>query len=68
MAVWGQYESAKSGKCFSCRKPMRTIIRMAGKGKISQNETKICQQKNCRLFIDLEKLSNWKPKETSGNI
>jgi len=42
---------------------MKTIIRMTGKGKISQNRTEICQNKNCPLFVDLEKISNWKPKE-----
>jgi len=60
MAVQEQYDAARTGLCFSCRKPMQTIIRKSTEKILAAGKSEICQNKNCVLFIDFSKLQNWK--------
>ena len=59
MACWENYEAARTGLCFSCRKPMDAIVRIPFSNLRSAARTDICQNKDCVLFIDFSKVKNW---------
>jgi len=49
----------QTGNCFLCRVPMSTIVRVNDTGQITNTITKICQNKNCQAFTNIENLKNW---------
>lgn len=49
--------------CIACRRPETKIVRLTEKKHLTQNETLICQNEKCRLFINFEKVRGWKIKD-----
>lgn len=56
-------------KCPLCQKEQTKIVRVTEDGRTeTHNETEICENPECSLYIDISKLKNWvvryKPKES----
>ncbi len=46
-------------KCPLCQKEQTIIVRLTEDGKMeSKNETEICENPDCSLYIDISKLKN----------
>jgi hypothetical protein len=55
-------------KCPLCKKEQTIIVRLAEDGRTeTKNETEICENPDCSLYIDISKLKTWivkyRPKE-----
>lgn len=48
--------------CYSCQKRLTEIVKLSGKKTLTQTFSKICQNPDCVLFINLEKVKTWKEK------
>jgi uncharacterized protein YbcV (DUF1398 family) len=52
-------EKEVNKNCLACRKKQIKLVRYIY-GVISQNITYACENKDCVLFLNVEKIKNWK--------
>jgi len=57
-------DAAKERFCYSCKKPTITLVRLNYRKALTRNETKICQNEKCPMFINIKKVKNWIIKNT----
>ena len=50
--------------CRGCKRPETTIVKLTDAGKLTQTETKICQNPECSFYINAEELTTWKIKHS----
>ena len=52
--------------CPVCKKRQTKIVRLTGQGRVTSSEATICQNKNCLMFIDIEKIPTWILREAKN--
>lgn len=59
MIEYENYWDVKPSPCLSCQQPEARIIRLTNQGRLTRTEMRICQNKKCWKFIDIEKIPTW---------
>ena len=55
-------EAIDESICPTCGEKTTTLIRLTSRGTLTKNETRICQNKNCPMFMDIEGIKTWEKK------
>jgi len=55
-------EAIDESLCPLCKGKTITLIKLTSRGTLTMNETSVCQNKNCPMYINIEGIRTWEKK------